>query len=130
MSVETHIRKIILRDTTVSGMVADRFYKSKAPQNAQLPHIFYSRDTGGGLQTTRGEDNHYVSNFEINCIAATADDATTLASAVRAALKNYRGFDKGNEISHTFVENDMEDTWSEVTGLFRRILEVEVSHTE
>lgn len=128
MSVETHLRKIILRDTVVSGMVADRIYKSKAPQNAQLPHIFYTRDTGGGLETTRGEDDHYVSQFEFNCIAASADDATTLTNAVRKCLKNYRGFDAGNEISRTYVENDIEDAWSEATGLFRRILEVEVSH--
>lgn len=129
MNVRAHLRDRLLKDATTAALVGARIYRARAPQNAPLPHVFITTQDTEELRTLRGAEDYSETMFQINCIGSTDAEACDLGDAVKEALKNYKGFNGGNTIFGITVENDMDDDWSEATGLYRRILEVNVSHT-
>ena len=93
MIVES-LRTWLTAQAAVTAIIGTRAYPAQAPQRAALPMIVFTREsedkypaldgTGGGTQLAAAE-------FDLECIAKTPAEASALAAAVVAAIKDYQG---------------------------------------
>lgn len=129
MKIQAHLRKLLLAEQAIASKLGNRLFWSKAPANVEMPYCFFTCSYKEPLRHTRGSENYAESLFSFHCVGETEDQVDALTEALKNRLRNYKGFDNGSKVFETVIGDDTEDDWSDATGLYRRILEVEVSHT-
>jgi len=87
---EQVIRKILLDDAGVSGVVSTRVYPHSVPKGASLPAIIYSLDTSEPVPHLSGSACK-ADEFEVLCLADTYGTVKDLAEKARSALSTFNG---------------------------------------
>jgi hypothetical protein len=89
LSVGEVIREILMESKDVTDITEEIF--PVVTEEAELPYIYYVR-TGIEANRTKTKDCPAEGAIvEVNCLAATHDEALTLAEAVRDALDGVSG---------------------------------------
>ena len=91
MSVSPALHAILTADAGVSALVAARVRPHMAWAEDDLPYVVYARISDVVGYHMGGEDGLYDARYQLDCWAATGEDAEALAEAVQSALSNYRG---------------------------------------
>lgn len=108
--------------TLLSGIPAlfaycdDRIYPAVLPQGATYPAVRFSKDDDGGFKDLDGQGGTIQTSLQIDFIAATLTDATAMAAAVAAALKNYSGVFGTRYITTMFLESEFDTYESSLDG--------------
>lgn len=89
------LREFLLGDSTISGLVTagsvSRVYPIVLPQGIKLASVVYTRVSGGGDYHMQGRSGYVRPRVQIAAWAPKADDAVTLANAVKDRLDGYSG---------------------------------------
>lgn len=105
--VEPSVRKLLLAEGPLNGIIADRAYLGEAPQDERRPRVVltllskvypHTHDGGAGYQTGR---------IQLACLAPTYQAAHELADAVRKCIDLYEGpgAAEGVEVMHCECES-------------------------
>lgn len=117
-AAEGQILATLLADAVVSGLVANRIYALVSPPGAPVPLITYQRISAIPINSLRGASGVVQARIQVDCWAATYEQAKDLAQAVRAAL------DANAELGAVCLNSqDMQD---EATREFRVIIDFSV----
>jgi hypothetical protein len=115
MSFESSL-KSLLGAAGVAALVGDRAYPLKLTQGAAKPAVTYTRVAGVPSTDLSGDDGDLIEvRAQLDCWAATFDEARAVAEAVRAAIKasaSPRGY---VNVDQDFYEDD--------TRLYRTMLD-------
>lgn len=109
MAVEKAIRSILIDDSTVKNLVADRVYPVVRREGSSLPALVYQQISGVRDHIFAGPSGFVEARFQINCWAETYEGADELADAVRVAVDGYNGTKESVVIQciHLIDEGDM-----------------------
>ncbi len=88
---EQALRKILVDDSDVNGVVSSRIYAHQVPQGGTLPAITYELDSTEPLAALAGHAGMTTNEFEIRCVADDYATVKDLAEKVRLALDGYSG---------------------------------------
>ena len=88
--VEQVLRKVLVDDSDVSGVVSTRVFPNYVPQGESLPAIVYNLDDTKPIAHLSGRSG-VVADFEVLCLADGYGTAKDLAEKVRAAVAMYTG---------------------------------------
>ena len=93
----------------VSAICSDRIYPGTIPQGSAYPCIRFSRDEDGGFKDFDGQGVTIRVDMQVDNLADTLDEATDLAQAVRASLKNYTGAMTSRYVQRTSLDATFDD---------------------
>lgn len=88
---EQALRKILIDDVAVAGVVSARVYAHAVPQGGTLPAITYELDSAEPMATLAGHVGVTNNEFEVRCVAESYAAVKDLAEKVRLALDGYNG---------------------------------------
>jgi len=88
---EQAVRFWLLADATVAGLVVDRMYPLKAPQQAVRPYLVYRRISGNPEHHMLGATALASVRLQIDALADSYAGARALAGACRMRLDGFRG---------------------------------------
>ncbi|MEW6223194.1 MAG: DUF3168 domain-containing protein [Chloroflexota bacterium] len=115
----------------LSGRTAagDRIYPRRMPREPVFPLVLYRRiDTARGLSHT-GPDGLASPRIQLDVWAEDPDQADAVADELRVLLNGYRGAMGDVPVGLSRVVADLDDDEPN-TGLYRRILDAEITHRE
>jgi len=121
MAVEKAVRDILVSSTGVTSIVASRVYSGFVPQEVTMPFIMFRRDRTERNRSLDGPSGLVAAEIEVNCISQSAAQLQSLADAVRLALDNYSGTNKGITVHRSFLDDESDDTELEVSGGDERV---------
>jgi len=128
--IEQGIRTLLVSDSTVGGMVDQRVYSNKLPQNPTLPAIVITTVDGEDRYTMEGAaGGPSFGRFQVDSYGTTVAESRALGKAVKALLSGYRG-DAGDEViqgSFVNIDTDMHD-WELET--WRRLQDYTINYKE
>lgn len=131
MTIKAHLRSVLLADPVVSPLVNGiNIYSGRAPQGLADDFIMIHCVGGDFTKLLRGSLEIRDSRFQVDCVSIDSDRAEALAGAVIDCLENYIGTNAGTTIHEVTITDDLDDTWSEDVGLYRRIVDMTVSHSK
>lgn len=99
------LRLLLLAEATIAAIVGTNVFVSRAGTGSTLPQIVIEQmgsDEGNDLGTT---GDFRGINYDIDCNGGTAQDAFTLAAAVRTFLQDFTGT-AGTQTIRAVVLND------------------------
>lgn len=91
MSVETDIRRRLVADGTVSGLVGTRIYALVLPQDPTYPAVTYQRISGPRLQDLAGSAGRGMARIQIDSWSREYIQAQSIAAAIRGSLNGFIG---------------------------------------
>lgn len=92
LEIEYAVRKLLVDDATVSGLVSTRIYPLfDVPQNTKRPYICYHRSGDSHQYHMRGESGLVIADIELSLFANTDVATRALFDAVRLALAAVTG---------------------------------------
>lgn len=110
--------------------IGDRVYPRRLPRDATLPAVVYRRiDTADRVRSQAGPSGLVTPRIQLDIWAMDPDVADQVAEALRIRLDGYRGQMGDVPVGSAFVVGDVDDDDPE-TGLYRRILDVSITHEE
>ena len=77
--------------TALTAICADRIYPVNLPQGVEFPCVRFERDEDGGFKDFDGQGETIRTDIVFDFIAESLSEATNMADAVRADLKNLTG---------------------------------------
>ena len=90
--LKTYLKTKPIITALVGAGTASRIYTHRSKQGVSLPYIVFEVFEGSSAEWINGISGIATNRIQIDCIAATAAAAYTLAEAVRLApLQMYRG---------------------------------------
>lgn len=130
MSLETHLFQMLSTNEGLRALIADRIYPGKLPPNVVYPAVIYRVLGGPDFTTFEGIDPARDSRIEFNVVAQTYIQVIAVKKALIKAFKSYVQTVGDSTIGGAQLAMDVDDTWSETTTLFRRIVAFDVIHEE
>uniref|UniRef100_A0A6M3L9Y2 DUF3168 domain-containing protein n=1 Tax=viral metagenome TaxID=1070528 RepID=A0A6M3L9Y2_9ZZZZ len=110
-SIGEDIKAYLLADITgVNAIVSGRVHQNHVPIIASMPHIWYGRSADEEVTCMDGGTGLHRCNFDVECIASSADAAIDLADAVKSRLHTSSSTTGGVNILVMFV-NDHDDNY-------------------
>lgn len=106
--IEEGLLTFVKADATVGGLISDRMYGVKLPQQPTLPAIVFFRVSGERIFDTDGETGLADGRFQFDCWDDNLRGARELAEAVRKRLSGYSGAAGGETVQGAFLENDQD----------------------
>lgn len=91
MNPRSALIQYLLDDATVSGLVSDRIYPVRAPQDPTKPYIVVQTFGGEGSLHTGGASAVAEVNVRVSSYGSTVVSADVVAKAVYDALAGYHG---------------------------------------
>jgi len=82
---------LLRAEGTVTAIVAQRVYVTKAPQTAKLPFVVIDQNDTEEFNSIDGTGKLRRMGFVVDCIASTSVEAETLGNAVREYLDDFTG---------------------------------------
>lgn len=124
----------LLVDSTISGLVGgERIYPVKIPQGVKKTSVVYTRISGEGDYAMVGPTGYVRPRIQIAAWAPTANEADTLARAVKARIDGYSGA-MGSGASLVQVQGvfqaDMREMWDEAAQLYGVMRDYFIHHEE
>ena len=86
MSIEQDISTTFTNNATLNGLVSGRNYKGDIQQNPTLPYTFAQRINTLPVHNLSGSSQRINTHYQIDCYAATLEDAWVLSRAVKVAM--------------------------------------------
>ena len=130
MTVEAAVFDLLSSDAGVSGVVSNRIYPVKLPQDPTYPAITYFR-VSALRHSAMGNDTGIVEKrVQISSWAELYADANNLAERVRDAMQRTRGTFAGVEILDIFMEGDGPEIWEDAVGAYQAITDCNVIYRE
>lgn len=122
-----------LRSYLVDSLnVGERVYAGKAAEGTTFPYVRYVRVSAARTyfhQSYADTAPWVVERFQLDCTDITAEGAEALGDELITVLSGFRG-DMGDvHIGDVSVVNDL-DRYDPTTKLYRRVIDVIVSHVE
>lgn len=111
------------------ALVADRVYPRRMPRTPIFPLVLYTRIATRRGVTHSGADGLAEPRIQFDVYAQDPDSADSVAEQLRMALHGFRGSMGDLEVGSVFVVNDQDADDAE-TGLFRRILDAQITYAE
>jgi len=109
--------------------LGDRVYPRRLPRDAVLPAVTYRRiDTVRG-RSHSGPDGLATPRIQLDIWATDPDVADAIAEAIRIRIDGYRGQMGDVPVGSVELVGDVDDDDPE-TGLYRRVLDVSITHEE
>lgn len=105
-TIESAIASILLADSDIVGVVADRVNPNYVPQSDDVPAISYTQISGIRDSDLDAPIELVNSRWQINCWAETSDGARDLATLVRIAFGGFSGVVNTVKISFVELENE------------------------
>lgn len=84
--IEAQLRRRLIDDVAVSGMIAERLYPNPLPQNPTLPAADYQLISSIAPVDLEGKESLERPRFQINAWSKSYDEAKALAAAIKTAL--------------------------------------------
>lgn len=109
MDIRPALRAALLLESDITDLVESRIYPVLAPQGERRPLIVLTRVSEGEDFVLKGPSGLLQTRVQIDCWAATPDEASALAEAVRARLHGLSGVWLGITISGAFAGSIRED---------------------
>lgn len=117
--------KIYLTDTdtgsaalAVAEMIKGEIYGGIAPAFAKLPRLVYSEIGYQNTQSLCRSDKTVRKNYLFDCYAKTKRESRLLATALREAMVDYRGFMGDTKVKTITLDSEL-DLLDPDPGLFR-----------
>jgi hypothetical protein len=93
--IEPAFRYLLLQDSNVSQMVADRIYIGNRPQDHRQICIVINLISEDDTHTLDAHGGYFTGRMQVDCLASTAKDAARLAIAAKWALDSESGLIAG-----------------------------------
>lgn len=133
MSAAKAMRARLVSDATVIGLVGQRIYPGKAPQDTTLPYVVYHRISTTRTPTLGGPTNVPETRMQLDILAATQASAEQVANAVRSRLDGYTGTSASVSVLSSVVE-DEQDLSEAIDGsdslYYRVVMDVLIQYRE
>lgn len=88
---EEKMRARLSGSAALVAIVGAKIYAGRAPQNTASPFVIWQRVSGFQDQVLDGLTDLVTGRFQVDCYAATYDDAKRMARAVAAAVQQNDG---------------------------------------
>jgi hypothetical protein len=115
--------------TPAIGALGDRVYPHRLPRDATLPALTYSRVDTVRPRSHSGPSGLPTPRIQLDVWANDPDSADAIAEALRIRLDGYRGQMGDVPVGSVELVGDSDADDAE-TGLYRRILDVAITHEE
>ena len=101
------LRAAVVADTTLSALIAKRYYPDVAPQSASVPYIVYTDISLATDQDLNGTNGNRTTRIQFDVYATTKAKARTLREALLALFDGYQGTLRAGAvvIQHTQLAN-------------------------
>ncbi len=86
---QTRLHAKLTATTAVTDIVGQKVFPIKAMQSTALPYITYQTISDNSINHATGATETNNTRIQVDCWAATYDEARTLGKAVKEALKNW-----------------------------------------
>lgn len=132
--IEPALRAVLVANTAVAGIAADRVYFLNKPQNVRRPCVVINRTGSGFFPTFKGRTRVIRGTLQFDCLAENYPAAKQLGRAVREALDNYSGTSAGVPIRWVEIEDESDVPTLPIEGratpLFGVSIDVRVMYDE
>jgi hypothetical protein len=119
-----------LRNTqSVSALVGNRIYPTKAPQNTKTAHIIYDLLGGADVAGHDGWGQLRTGRISYTCLAPSYGAAKAVAEAVRLSFSGFRGVLSGLTVSIPQAYEDA-DLYDDLLGLYLVVVDFEMHWRE
>lgn len=130
MTVEAAVFNLLSSDAGVSGVVSNRIYPVKLPQDPTYPALTYFR-VSALRHSVMGNDTGLVEKrIQVSSWAKLYSEVNNLAERVRDAMQRTRGTFAGVEILDIFMEGDGPEIWEDAVGAYQAITDCNVIYRE
>ena len=130
MTVEAAVFDLLSSDAGVSGVVSNRIYPVKLPQDPTYPALTYFR-VSALRHSVMGNDTGLVEKrIQVSSWAELYSEVNNLAELVRDAMQRTRGTFAGVEILDIFMEGDGPEIWEDDVGAYQAITDCNVIYRE
>lgn len=85
------LRALLISDSGVAALAASRIHANRLPQNTAYPCAVLTLISTRGEHSHDGASNLNDDRWQMDCYAATVDEAVALARAIDARLDGYKG---------------------------------------
>jgi len=124
------IRDILIKNSTVAGLVGSRVYPVLLPQRPVFPAVTYQRISGTSDMALTGATGLSHPRFQVDVWSATYSATQALADAVREALNNYSGTVGSVVIGSVVLQAERDQYETDPVALFRVIMDFNIWHKE
>lgn len=132
MQIEQAILKELLADSGITGLIGERLYYVKAPQDVTSPYVVFFKASAPREYSHDGASELARPRFQFSCFAETYYQAKQIAEAIRSVIEAFSGVMGGAggvEIGHCFCINES-DIYEENTRLFHVAVDYLIWHKE
>ena len=130
MTVEAAVFDLLSNDAGVSGVVSNRIYPVKLPQDPTYPAVTYFR-VSALRHSAMGKDTGLVEKrIQISSWAKLYSEVNDLADRVRDAMQRTRGVFSGVEILDIFMDGDGPEIWEDEVNVYQAITDCNVIYRE
>lgn len=129
MTFSDDIYTVCSGDSGVTGLVADRIYSTRQPEN-DYPQIVYTAGIGYDDAVYRDHDGPPGRTEEIcqfDCYGSTANEAEDVANTIVALWSGYQN--DGLGIGYAFISNKINDGYNSSLDAYRYIVDVLIEHS-
>lgn len=102
------LRELLMAQSSIAALIAGRAFVGVAPASAALQRIVLHQMSSDEQNDLENSGDARLIEIDIDCEGATAQDAYTLANAVRLCLKDFRGAAGSLTIDACVVDDEHE----------------------
>jgi|GEM_PF-4184898 len=129
MSIKSNVRAKLLASPPVVALVGTKIFSGNVSQGS-IPFILMNVKNTDFIHFDRGTDLTKQCRIQFDCVSNSSDQAELIGDALIAALNNSTGNQSSNKIQESRVTNRLDDDWSADVGLFRHIVDFQISYTD
>jgi hypothetical protein len=89
--LETSIRTLLVNDAAVAGLIDDRVYRRRIPQEGDFPCMVITRTKTERLNFSDGLDPLTKAALQVTCWSSDPDELESLSDAAIECLADYTG---------------------------------------
>lgn len=130
MTVEAAVFNLLSSDAGVSGVVSNRIYPVKLPQDPTYPALTYFRVSALRHSVMGNDTGIAEKRVQVSSWAKLYSEVNNLAERVRDAMQRTRGTFAGVEILDIFMEGDGPEIWEDAVGAYQAITDCNVIYRE
>jgi len=131
MGLKSTIYTILQADASVFGLVGNRVYPAKSPQDPVMPCVVYQTISCVRDSTQDGLSGYVTTRVQFDCLSRTAVQADELAKKVVQALcEPHPSPASGNVQIFSAFADDQRDEWSDELEVHVTSVDIMFEHAE
>lgn len=127
MSIESAIYTLCISDTTISGLISDKFYPHYVPQDEELPVVVYEVDELENEHLSGSDSATENVRLYINVFCSGYSSNKEIRDAFKLCLRCYTGTSEGVVIQKCFFVKGGA-IYSEDRSIYNGFLEFKISY--